>query len=152
MNALLNFAFGMVGIAVMYLAYTLNYFNADSIWSGYKAARSAGVFKYGRGRPTQTFKNTNYEIWPVVNPVSFVNTTDTTLISALVVVVNPDGSPVRLPDGTSAAKLLLGYDPPGPVLEQFLRYVNGVMYRYTIRPCGTTREKRVNKVWIIAPY
>jgi Domain of unknown function (DUF4082) len=132
-------------------SYTPNYFLADSAWIGYKVSKGGGVYKYGRGLPTSSYNNNCYQIWPVLNPVSFSFTPDT-MMTALIVVVNPDGSPVRLPDGTTATKLLLGFDPPGPMLETFLRYSGGVMYRYTLYKYGTKREKRVGNTWVDAPY
>jgi hypothetical protein len=132
--------------------YTPNYFQADSAWIGLATPKNAGVYTYGSGYPTSAYLGTSYEIWPVINPSPVIITPDTSKVVAVVVVVGPDGSPVRLPDGTTAVKMLLGYDPPGKLLEQFQRYVSGVMYLYTIYEHGATRRKRVNGAWVAAPY
>ena len=129
-------------------AFQEQYFIGDSTFQGFSFKYDCGVYSYTRGAPLLTYHFTNYFIWPVCNSGIPVTDTSATII---VVVATPDGSPVRLADGSTATKYLFGANP-GNLRESFLRYANGTLYRYNVYEFGVKRYKFITNKWVEVPY
>ena len=146
--------------------YTLSYYSAsgdytyipntyvtDTKFVAYTTKAGAGVYRYGMGIPFISYQNTSYFIKPVLKSVSKVNVSLSDLGNTFVLILPPDGGPVRFPDSTTLRKAIFGFDPPGPILDIiYPKDAFGVVYRITLYTWGNKREYKVNGIWTETPY
>lgn len=124
------------------------YYLGDSVYVGYSTKKNAGVFYYGKGYPTNSYNSSSYWIWPVFKSVTLTNVPLSDPRWNFVLVLPPDGGPVRFPDSTTLRKAIFGFDPPGPLLKTFYpKDVDGTILKVELYTWGNKIYKKVNGVW-----